>query len=116
MCDALTAVKGKAEPYSICGSLPLVDQLQKAGFGSLPCSAPSLALSVSDPPRDLPPFRFVHAVPCALYTTHHTRADVQLCGFGLSSTYHADNEYALLSDMKDGYQVFCRILGALNAL
>ena len=44
------------------------------------------------------------------------RADVQLTGFGLTSTYHADNEYALLSDMKSGFQVLCRIVGALNSL
>ena len=33
MVTALTAVRGSAKPYSICGSLPLVDELQKAGFG-----------------------------------------------------------------------------------
>ena len=33
LVNALTAVRGSANPYSICGSLPLVDQLQKAGFG-----------------------------------------------------------------------------------
>ena len=43
-------------------------------------------------------------------------ADVQLTGFGLSATYHADNEYALLSDMHVGYKVFCRLVAALNAL
>ena len=42
-------------------------------------------------------------------------ADVQLTGFGLSSTYHADNEYALLSDLKSGYQVFFHLLAELNA-
>ena len=42
-------------------------------------------------------------------------ADIQLTGFGLSATYHADNEYALLSDMKNGYRVFHRIVAALNA-
>jgi len=31
--------------------------------------------------------------------------DVQITGFGLSKTYHADNEYALLSDMVKGGEI-----------
>ena len=42
---------GEAKPYAICGSLPLVRDLQRGGF------------------------------------------DVQLTGYGLSSAYHADNEF-----------------------
>ena len=57
---------------SICGSLPLVDTLKKAGF------------------------------------------DIQLIGFGLSSVYHADNEYCQLSDMKDATKVLCNLISALN--
>ncbi len=74
LCDALTAVRGTCKPFSICGSLPLVDDLQRAGF------------------------------------------DMQITGFGLSSTYHADNEYALFSDLKNGYRVFGHIVAALNGL
>uniref|UniRef100_A0A7S4JFG2 Peptidase M20 dimerisation domain-containing protein n=1 Tax=Odontella aurita TaxID=265563 RepID=A0A7S4JFG2_9STRA len=36
--------------------------------------------------------------------------DVQISGYGLSSTYHADNEYALLSDMKDAFQILLRVI------
>jgi len=32
LCDAITEVKGEAVPYSICGSLPLVGDMQEAGF------------------------------------------------------------------------------------
>ena len=66
--DATAEVKGKATPYAITGSLPLVRQMQNAGF------------------------------------------DIQITGYGLSSTYHADNEYALLSDMQDAFQILLRII------
>jgi acetylornithine deacetylase len=72
LCAALTAVRGEAKPYSICGSLPLVDELQANGF------------------------------------------DVQLVGFGLSAAYHADNEYCLLGDMKDGFQVLARMVHGIE--
>jgi acetylornithine deacetylase len=28
-----------------------------------------------------------------------------MTGFGLMSTYHADNEYCLLSDMRSGFEI-----------
>ena len=71
--DAITDVKGKGEPYAITGSLPLVREMQAAGF------------------------------------------DLQISGFGLSSVYHADNEYCLLSDMVDAFQVLTRVVSALNS-
>ena len=66
--DATLEVKGECKPYAITGSLPLVRQMQRAGF------------------------------------------DIQITGFGLSKTYHADNEYALLSDMEDAFQILLRII------
>lgn len=36
--------------------------------------------------------------------------DIQITGFGLSKTYHADNEYALLSDMQDAFQILLRVI------
>mmetsp|Transcript_21123 Transcript_21123/g.34678 ORF Transcript_21123/g.34678 Transcript_21123/m.34678 type:complete len:447 (+) Transcript_21123:1752-3092(+) len=68
LCDATAAVKGKAAPYSITGSLPLVREMQKEGF------------------------------------------DLQITGFGLSKTYHADNEYVLLSDMRDAFKVLSLLI------
>jgi len=41
--------------------------------------------------------------------------DLQLTGFGLSSTYHALNEYCLLSDMKDAFKVLSLIITKLDA-
>ncbi|KAL9422703.1 hypothetical protein AB3S75_034895 [Citrus x aurantiifolia] len=40
--------------------------------------------------------------------------DVQTAGYGLMATYHADNEYCLLSDMCQGYQVFVGIMSQLE--
>ena len=68
LCKATAAVLGEAKPYSICGSLPLVRDLQRHGF------------------------------------------DVQMTGFGLMSTYHADNEYCKLSDMEKGFRILRGVL------
>jgi len=40
--------------------------------------------------------------------------DVQTSGYGLMATYHAKNEYCLLSDMCQGYQVFASIICQLE--
>ena len=73
LTEAITQVKGEGKPYAICGSLPLVREMQAAGF------------------------------------------DLQISGFGLSSTYHADNEYSLLSDMTDAFQIFLWVISLLEA-
>ena len=70
--DATAAVKGEAKPYAITGSLPLVREMQAAGF------------------------------------------DVQITGYGLSKTYHADNEYSLLSDMVSAYKIVLLIVSQMN--
>ena len=71
--DATAKVKGSAEPYAITGSLPLVKEMQTAGF------------------------------------------DIQITGYGLSKTYHADNEYALLSEMMDAYQILLLIISSMDS-
>ncbi|EFJ21664.1 hypothetical protein SELMODRAFT_106336 [Selaginella moellendorffii] len=40
--------------------------------------------------------------------------DVQTAGYGLMSTYHARNEYCLLSDMRQGFQVMANIISRLE--
>ncbi|XAR54818.1 Acetylornithine deacetylase [Bertholletia excelsa] len=40
--------------------------------------------------------------------------DVQTSGYGLMATYHAKNEYCLLSDMCQGYKVFASIIDQLE--
>lgn len=70
--DATAKVLGEAKPYSICGSLPLVRDLQRAGF------------------------------------------DLQVTGYGLSDTYHADNEYCKLSDMKNAHKILANMIASIN--
>ncbi|KAG5248993.1 acetylornithine deacetylase [Salix suchowensis] len=41
--------------------------------------------------------------------------DVQTAGYGLMATYHAKNEYCLLSDMCRGYRIFASIISQLEA-
>ena len=71
--QATAAVLGEVKPYSICGSLPLVRDLQRAGF------------------------------------------DVQMTGFGRMEAYHADNEFALLSDMSNGLDILVQVISQLEA-
>ncbi|WZZ24734.1 hypothetical protein YC2023_008135 [Brassica napus] len=40
--------------------------------------------------------------------------DVQTSGYGLMATYHAKNEYCLLTDMCQGFDVFVRIISQLE--
>lgn len=36
-------------------------------------------------------------------------------GFGKMATYHANNEYCLLSDFAKGFRVLCRLIDRFNA-
>ncbi|XP_020082760.1 acetylornithine deacetylase-like [Ananas comosus] len=40
--------------------------------------------------------------------------DVQLTGYGINDVYHADNEYCMFSDMKQGFEVFVSIISKLE--
>lgn len=40
--------------------------------------------------------------------------DIQITGFGLSKVYHADNEYATLPDLKNGFKILARIVSILS--
>jgi acetylornithine deacetylase len=65
--NATEKVIGEVKPYSIGGSLPLVNELQSKGF------------------------------------------DVQITGYGMSSRYHADNEAASLTDMKNAVKIMSTV-------
>jgi acetylornithine deacetylase len=97
---AMKTVRGDAEPYSICGSLPLVDKLQEAGFGAV---AARRRRAYVPPHCACPP----HG------SLWRALADVQITGFGLSSTYHANNEYCLLSDMEKGFRIMAHTIANL---
>jgi len=64
---SVAEVRGKSNPFSLTGSLPIIADLQADGF------------------------------------------DVQICGFGNMATYHAVNECARLSDLRDGFSVIAKV-------
>ena len=68
LVEATKKVLGEAKGFSLTGSLPLVRDLQRAGF------------------------------------------DVQIVGYGLMKTYHAKNEYALISGFAQGFQVLTEVI------
>ena len=70
--NAIKAVKGECKPFALTGSLPIISDLQKAGY------------------------------------------DVQICGFGNMAAYHANDEYASLSDFVDGASVVFNMIDSLN--
>lgn len=41
--------------------------------------------------------------------------DVQTMGYGVMSTYHAKNEYALLADFESGFKVMTNIISQINS-
>lgn len=69
---ATAEIVGECKPYSITGTLPLVAELQEAGF------------------------------------------DLQITGYGLARCYHGVDEHCYISDMKQGYCVFLRLMELLN--
>ena len=42
--------------------------------------------------------------------------DIQMTGFGLMKTYHADNEFCLYSDMANGFKILLGVIGELEAV
>ncbi|CAM9110058.1 unnamed protein product [Discosporangium mesarthrocarpum] len=72
--EATAEVIGRAVPYAISGSLPLVRWLQDQGF------------------------------------------DVQICGYGLSSRYHAENEYCTISGMAQAVKILAGVILRLDKL
>lgn len=109
--DSIKEVKGEATPFSITGSLPLVADLKREGFG---------AWSYRRELRSCTHHAHAAAfgvVPCSCARAPFPRAcvpDLQIVGFGLSSTYHADNEYCLLSDMKNAVRVMACCVARLS--
>lgn len=59
------------------------------------------------------PYSITGSLPC-IRELQEAGFDVQTVGYGLMSTYHARNEYCLLSDFKDGFRVLARIISKLG--
>ncbi|CAM6125900.1 unnamed protein product [Calypogeia fissa] len=59
------------------------------------------------------PYSITGSLPC-IREMQDEGFDVQCVGYGLMSTYHAQDEYCLLSDMKLGFQVLANVLAILE--
>ena len=67
ICKATEEALGEVKPHSVMGSLPLVRDMQEAGF------------------------------------------DLQICGYGISSKYHAENEHASLESFRKATKIMFRV-------
>ncbi|GAX82993.1 hypothetical protein CEUSTIGMA_g10420.t1 [Chlamydomonas eustigma] len=63
---------------------------------------------------DCKPFSITGSLPC-IRELQDEGYDVQTIGFGKMSTYHANNEYCLLSDFKKGFNVLVKLVQVFNA-
>ena len=91
---ATASVLGTVKPYSICGSLPLVGDMQEAGFDIQLCGVS------------------MRVVPSPADTAFH----LPLCaGYGKSSVYHGDDEFCSLTDMANAMRILTTVIGDLDA-
>ncbi|MGH8010595.1 MAG: hypothetical protein ACREQ3_26675, partial [Candidatus Binatia bacterium] len=55
------------------------------------------------------PFALTGSLPYVRFLQNHG-FDVQITGFGRMDTYHAPNEWAEFTHMRQGLQILCRVL------
>jgi acetylornithine deacetylase len=59
------------------------------------------------------PFALTGTLPYVRFLQRHG-FDVQITGFGRMDAYHAPNEFAEMSHMRDGFRILCHILAQLG--
>jgi acetylornithine deacetylase len=69
----------------------------------------ALAEAVAAVRPEAQPFSLTGTLPYVRFLQRHG-FDVQITGFGRMDTYHAPNEFAELSHMRDGFRILCHIL------
>ena len=122
--QATKEVKGNAEPYSICGSLPLVGDMQEDGFdvqvrGRLPHPSCAWYLGRSEgggagrcAASGSPASTMVRETSCL---TSRCKLPRLLVRPVLTGGFRAgDNEYCKLSDMVDAVKILSRSLALVN--
>ena len=85
-----------------------------APVGGIACDRSSvgyqaLAKAVTAVRPDSRPFSVTGGLPYVRMLQTHG-FDIQITGFGRLDTYHAPNEFAELTHMRQGFQILCRIL------
>ncbi|XP_051129764.1 acetylornithine deacetylase [Andrographis paniculata] len=83
-------------------------------FGGIACDRDSrgykmLAKATEEVIGKVEPFSITGSLPLVAKLKEEG-FDVQCIGYGLTATYHANNEYCNLSDMANGYKVFASVL------
>ena len=84
-------VIGCCKPYSDCGTLPLVHEMQA-------CLVSQLRTDVSQG------------------NVQEAGFDLQIAGFGVSDVYHGNDEYCELSAMKNATKIFVNVRRALMSV
>ena len=81
-------------------------KLDSAGYKAL-CAATEKILGTSNP------YSVGGSLPL-VGTMQAQGFDIQITGYGLTKVYHADNEYASLADMKNGFKILALLLSMLS--
>jgi acetylornithine deacetylase len=69
----------------------------------------ALAEAIAAIRPDAKPFALTGSLPYVRFLQRHG-FDVQITGFGRMDTYHAPNEFAEFSHMREGFRILCHIL------
>ena len=121
--QATKEVKGNAEPYSICGSLPLVGDMQEDGFdvqvrGRLPHPSCAWYLGRSEgggagrcAASGSPASTTVREASCLSPAVANSFSFAPVLTGGFRA---GDNEYCKLSDMVDAVKILSRSLALVN--
>lgn len=85
-----------------------------APAGGIACDRTSsgyraLAEAIAAVRPEAQPFSLTGSLPYVRFLQNHG-FDVQITGFGRMDTYHAPNEFAEFSHMRDGFRILCHVL------
>jgi len=85
-----------------------------APAGGIACDRTSngyraLAEAITTVRPESTPFALTGSLPYVRFLQDHG-FDVQITGFGRMDTYHAPNEYAEFTHMREGFEILCRVL------
>ena len=100
--------------YRLTDATGLVKLELGAPSGGIACDRTSpgylaLAEAIAAVRPDSKPFALTGSLPYVRFLQRHG-FDVQITGFGRMDTYHAPNEFAEFSHMRDGFRILCHIL------
>jgi len=108
--DAKYAIAGTTGTVELCFDGPGMDgiacNLQSPGYKCLAAATERVVGKVA-------PFSLTGSLPL-VSDLKDAGYDVQLVGYGRTDAYHADNEYAKLSELAEGFKVLASIVSDLS--